>query len=397
MSAEFYTSAHQITPLMPGEAKAAHLLEKASEVAARAASLTRHCGLPTILGLQGLVRSMNSYYSNTIEGQGTHPAFIEAALHRDFSDRPDIARRQRLAVAHIEAEQAFESWLQEGHVALSSEAAIKAHDLLYSRLGPGDRATRDGILVEPGALRMQNVMVGRHRPPAHGAINTFFSAFDNTFAHPPSSPSRQLMLAACAHQKMAWIHPFADGNGRMARLQTHGALFGVTAGLWSVNRGFARDREGYYAHIAAADQPRRGDLDGRGNLTEAGLVAWIGYFLDICLDQVDFVSDLLGLEHMRRNIEAWVAFEGQSTPYIRRELVLPLHHLFLVGELTRAEFSQMTGLGQRNARYAISALLSQGVLNSPSRLGPLRFGFPLPALRFLLPELYPEAGKRLPG
>ena len=42
-----------------------------------------------------LVRSMNSYYSNLIEGQSTHPLNIDRALRADFSDKPNVARRQR--------------------------------------------------------------------------------------------------------------------------------------------------------------------------------------------------------------------------------------------------------------------------------------------------------------
>ena len=67
---------------------------------------------------------------------------------------------------------------------------------------------------------------------------------------------------------MSWVHPFRDGNGRSVRLQTHCALFPVSAGLWSVSRGLARRRDEYYAHLDAADAPRAGDLDGRGNLSD---------------------------------------------------------------------------------------------------------------------------------
>ena len=80
-----------------------------------------------------------------------------------------------------------------------------------------------------------------------------------------------LIKAACAHQRLAWVHPFVDGNGRAARLQTHCALLPISFGLWSANRGLARRRDEYYARLAVADEPRRGDLDGRGNLSEEGL------------------------------------------------------------------------------------------------------------------------------
>lgn len=46
--------------------------------------------------LRELVRKMNSYYSNRIEGQSTHPYNIERALHNDFSRKPAEARLQRI-------------------------------------------------------------------------------------------------------------------------------------------------------------------------------------------------------------------------------------------------------------------------------------------------------------
>ena len=63
-----------------------------------------------------------------------------------------------------------------------------------------------------------------------------------------------------------------DGNGRVTRLASHAALYrDFTGGLWSICRGLARSHTEYYTRLENADEPRRGDLDGRGNLTEAGL------------------------------------------------------------------------------------------------------------------------------
>jgi hypothetical protein len=55
--------------------------------------------------LRTLLRSMNSYYTNRIEGQHTRPYEIDQALRKDFSNNEAIALNQRLAVAHIDAEQ----------------------------------------------------------------------------------------------------------------------------------------------------------------------------------------------------------------------------------------------------------------------------------------------------
>ena len=204
-----------------------------------------------------------------------------------------------------------------------------------------------------------------------------------------------LLIAASAHQRMAWIHPFVDGNGRATRLQTHCALWSLSRGLWSVSRGLARQRDEYYERLDAADTPRQGDLDGRGNLSEKALRCWYEWFIGVCEDQVGFMTRMFNLDEMKTRIQALIAFRAAQDRQIRPEAVLPLHHLFLAGPTARGEFQQMTGLGERTARSLLSRLLETGLVTSAGHVAPVRFAFPLDALQFLLPDLYPEAAARI--
>jgi len=67
---------------------------------------------------------------------------------------------------------------------------------------------------------------------------------------------------------------------------------------------------------------------------------------------------------------------------------LPLYHLFAAGPVTRGEFIQMTGLGERTGGSLLAAALKSGLAASDSPRGPVRFAFPLDALPVLLPSLY---------
>jgi Fic family protein len=205
----------------------------------------------------------------------------------------------------------------------------------------------------------------------------------------------QLVAMAAGHHRLAWIHPFLDGNGRVARLHSHLVLgqMGLTNGLWSVLRGFARTQDAYYAHLAAADEPRAGDLDGRGNLSENALLSWIDYVIGICIDQVDFMSRLLSLHDMKNRIAACLTFEEQVVQQgVRTEALRALHYLFAAqAELDRADFKAMLGLGERLATAQISALIKRGLLHSDTPYGKVRFGVPQHALRFYFPKLWPEA------
>jgi hypothetical protein len=149
----------------------------------------------------------------------------------------------------------------------------------------------------------------------------------------------------------------------------------------------------YYALLDAADAPRKGDLDGRGSLSESALVDWIEYVLDMCMDQIRFMKSMLNLSTMEQRIAACLVFEQESLKSgVRLEALRPLHYLFLSGtEIDRGEFKRMTGLGERTAVTMLTALVKRGLLKSDTPQGKVRFGLPLHALRFYFPALWPEA------
>jgi Fic family protein len=210
-----------------------------------------------------------------------------------------------------------------------------------------------------------------------------------------TSLENMLIKIASAHHRAAWVHPFVDGNGRAVRLQTHCAIWPVSAGLWSMNRGFARDRDTYYAKLDAADSHRQGDLDGRGNLSEKMLWEWCNWFILTAEDQVSFMTKMLNLDEMKARISALISYRSKFDKGIREEAIVPLFHMFLAGPTPRGEFQQMTGLGERTARSLLSKLIETGLVASDGHTAPVHIAFPLDALQFLFPELYPEAATRV--
>jgi Fic family protein len=385
-----YDSIHQFEPLLPRQ-DLDELHAQTLEIEDKSSRLGNSIHCTTVSSIQELVRSMNSYYSNRIEGQSTHPANIERALAHDFSDRPDIAKLQRVAVAYIDAEKELERIGGRSlDPTLRSTTLIDAHRALYHQLAPEDRTTPEGRVIEPGQIRQEQVTVGNHLPPIWSSIPNFLNRIDQVYAKQAPS-SQSLIYIASAHQRAMWVHPFLDGNGRAVRLQTHLALLNVTKGLWSMNRGLARNRDAYYSHLARADEPRHGDLDGRGNLSEKMLHAWCQWFIGIAFDQVSFMEKMLNLSEMRKNIEALISFRASHDKEIRREAIAPLYQLYLAGPTKRGDFLQMTGLGERTARSLLARLLKTRMVTSESHKAPIQFAFPLDSLQFLLPNLYPEA------
>jgi Fic family protein len=323
-------------------------------------------------------------------------------LHEDFSRNADLARRQRLAVAHIRSELECEALLaglgEHPDVlapALYSAEALKwIHDELFSGLPEPDLTLANGALMVPGAFRQRQVAVGRHEAPLFKSIPALVTRWSEFYEKSPRGEAA-LVAAAASHHRLAWIHPFPDGNGRVARLHSHLLLhaMGYTHGLWSPLRGFARSEDRYKGLLAAADEHRRGDLDGRGNLTEQGLIDWIEYVLEMFIDQATFMSMQLDVRSMGQRIAAAMTFDAQALKSaIRIEAVEPLHYLFSTGlSLPRGRFKAMTGLGDRTATSLLSALLGRGFLASDTPYGDVRFAIPDHALRFYFPALWPEA------
>jgi Fic family protein len=401
---QLYDQPSQMEPLLPGAFKIAPLLERASDLIRNADRLAGWSAAGTLPGLRQLLRSMNSYYSNKIEGQHTLPLEIEQALRNDYAKDADKARRQRLALAHMATELQLESLCSQWHHerVWRPQTIGEIHQDLFARLPLTDRVQRTGnktITLEPGQWRQSEVSVGRHAAPAAKSLFDFLAHWSQTYGQARRG-EMQVVAMAASHHRLAWIHPFLDGNGRVARLHSHLVLshMGLTNGLWSPLRGFARSQDAYYAQLAAADEPRAGDLDGRGNLTEAGLLTWIHYVIETCIDQVGFMTQLLSLEGMKDRIAACLNYEEHVVRQgVRTESLRALHYLFSTQtDLDRADFKAMLGLGDRLATAQVSALLARGLLLTDSPYGKLRFGVPQHALRFYFPHLWPEAEAKKP-
>ncbi|MGH7853728.1 MAG: Fic family protein [Candidatus Binatia bacterium] len=363
------------------------------EVAARSAGFRRSLPDGVRTALADLVRSMNCYYSNLIEGHDTHPVDIERALKNDYSNDPRKRDLQLEAKAHITVQQ----WIDAGGLAGRplSLAGIKEVHYRFCELLPDDLLwienpeTGERLKVVPGQLRDCDVRVGHHVPISPGAVPRFLAHCEDAYGRLGRTDT--ILSAAAAHHRLLWIHPFLDGNGRVARLVSHASLLGTldTGGIWSVARGFGRNVAAYKNHLANCDRPRRNDLDGRGNLSEEALAAFTRFFLEMCIDQVSFMEQLVQPDRLRTRILMWTEEEirlGHLPPKSASILEAVLYR----GELPRGDAAHIVGTGDRQARRIVSALVDKGVLTSESARAPLRLAFPAALTSRWLPGLFPE-------
>ncbi|MGB3045798.1 MAG: Fic family protein [Xanthobacteraceae bacterium] len=381
-------------PLLPDDRQdledlATDLVAKVNTLAGRLHPIMRS-------SMGDLVRSMNCYYSNLIEGHNTLPIDIDRALNDDLAKEPERRNLQLEARAHIEVQRIIDRGEAPSPV-VSADFIIWTHKNFCERL-PDELlvvehpTTKEQIKIVPGELRTEHVRVGRHIPPDPADIPAFLKRFAEGYSSPHLSRLRKIIGVAASHHRLAWIHPFLDGNGRVTRLYSHAMLRELDVGseLWAVSRGLARRVADYKAHLQAAEEPRRGDLDGRGNLTMGGLIDFCRFFLTTCVDQVDFMAGLLEPEELLRRMEIWTEEETRAKRLPKGSWPL-LREAVMAGEYARGSAPALTGYEERQARTVLNALIDKGYLTSPTTRSPVKLGFPTAVVDRWFPRLYQPA------
>jgi Fic family protein len=300
-----------------------------------------------------VLRSMNCYYSNLIEGHNTHSRDIDRALADDLSENIELRNLQLEAKAHIEVQRLID---QGAYPNIVSVAAIcDIHRQFCTRLptdlqwvGTGDQ--RQPLI--PGEFRGGRVQVGQHIPPGPDKIAQFLDRFVQVYHPSKLSKVAQVLAVAAAHHRLLWIHPFYDGNGRVARLFVHAYLrdIGVGSSLWSVSRGLARNVAQYKALLMAADQQRDNDWDGRGNLSLRALYRFSEFFLETAIDQVKFMRSLLEPEQMLRRWGLYIS-EEVALGRLPEGSFLLVREVILRDEVERGQAGIITGYQSRQGRF----------------------------------------------
>ena len=381
-------------------APTAEIADVIAELTAASATLGRALHPRTAANLADLVRVMNTYYSNLIEGHNTRPRDIERALAGQFDEDEGRRNLQLEAAAHVRVQAKVDAMAAAGELPepASRDFLLWLHGAFYEDAPEAMLTIRAGkreLHMLPGEWRSQpeeDVEVGRHQPPASARVADFMAHFEERFRFDGMGKAAQITAIAAAHHRLNYIHPFLDGNGRVSRLMSHAMaqMAGIGAhGLWSISRGLARGLESrgdYKRMMDHADMPRQGDLDGRGNLSEAALKDFVLWFLKVCLDQVTFMSALFDLDGLARRLRAYVEREPSLKPQAARLL----EEALIRGEFERGEIDRITGLPERTARRELGRLLDLGLLGSETPKGKVSLRFPAHALEDLFPRLYPQ-------
>lgn len=348
--------------------------------------------------LADLVRIMNSYYSNLIEGHNTRPADIVRALEGHLDANPERRNLQIEAAAHVRVQRYIDELFATTNLPEPASIAFiqDLHRRFYEDFAPAALTIHHGkhvFQMVPGEFRTDHahdVIVGRHQPPSSARVAEFMAYFEQRYRLEARSIVARLLIAATAHHRFNYIHPFPDGNGRVSRLMSHAMMqyAGVGAhGLWSVSRGLARglgDRGEYARMMDYADTPRENDFDGRGNLSLRALIDFVAWFLRVCLDQVRFMSSLFELNRLTERLRVYAEREtdfGEAGARLLEEAAIR-------GEFERGAAPRITGRPERSARRLLTDLVDAGILASDTPKGPVSLRFPLPVAERLFPRIF---------
>ncbi|WP_022661085.1 Fic family protein [Paucidesulfovibrio longus] len=350
------------------------------------------------------LRLTNSYYSNRIEGYRAGIVEIEQALEGNFASGESTHYAQELCVAHVNAEKALMAKMQQESNAnvAGVNNLCTIHKALYDGLSARHLFTHDinGFTrhpVLPGMLRDCRVEVGQGNAigPTPEELPDYMENFGRVYDSANFHGDERLIAMAASHHRLAWLHPFRDGNGRVCRLYSclYMARSGVNrANLWSLSRGLHRAKSEYMTILKAAD-PDPHALKPQSIPESRRIGDFCRFFIEVCLDQIQFMQNLLRMKEVEDRIE-WIVERKIKTAKAKGET--PLHPassrllraLFMRGSIQRGEGPAILNVSESTYRRVLRQLTQKRLVESGSQRAPLRVAIPIQAMPYYLPGVY---------
>ena len=390
---------YDLTPHLPGNENIGPLKDLAQEITVASAGLEGKIAADTALALGDQLRLINSYHSNLIEGHKTTIPDIEMALRKEFNRDPQKKYAQELCAAHVETEKQFMQLVDATQKLNVSDKKLLSdiHAAFYANL-PQEHLythTQKGfteISVKPGEFRNVNVSVdGKSlHGPDYQDLPLLLQAFARSYDPDRFHGDERLIAMAASHHRLTWLHPFRDGNGRVARLFSGLYLseIGINkSNLWSLSRGLSRNKKRYMFELWTTDSPSN---QNSGDYFDDDLSAdFCEFFFTICLDQIRFMENLLRLDQIESRIDWYVETRAKhSQKSLWGKAARLLRAVFLRGALPRGKAAEILNMSARSARRTVSALIEEGLLQSQSHRAPLTIGLPIHVLPYYFPDLY---------
>ena len=153
---------------------------------------------------------------------------------------------------------------------------------------------------------------------------------------------------------------------------------GLPQGVSAAFADLVRAMNCYYSNL----------IEGHDNLSEEALATFTRFFLEVCLDQVDFMERLVQPDRLRYRVLTWAGGETRAGA-LPHGAEAVLEAILFRGELPRGDVPAILGASKRQARRVTAALIERSALVSASHRAPLRLAFPATLAPDWLPGLFP--------
>lgn len=306
--------------------------------------------------MRKIAQAESVHYSNRLEGNDLPLIEAERAVRGELT--PD-ARAKIELVNYVRALRLIDELHGDGVLVYEPDVLLRIHGTLTRGLGgtkPGfeshhEGAWRDGVAVVADRISGEVFHEGEPAELVPAYMEWLCGWLRKNREQRETYPVP--VLAGVAHWAVTWIHPFADGNGRMARLLTGMILLReglLERRVFSFERHYARDKDAY---LLALRTVRRHDKN---------LGPWLEYFLDGLAHEYERVAERVETlarisSHVRPGTELNLRQEQALT-----DLVVAQRSRF-----TRAEYQQIAGVGLSTAKEDVADLVQAGVLRANRR------------------------------
>jgi len=244
--------------------------------------------------------------------------------------------------------------MQQFKQPLSAERLFGWHAALF----PTGRSGMTKIVVgawrdeTSGPMQVVSGAVGRERvhyeAPAAGKLDADMKAFLDWFNG--EDDGDPVLKAAIAHLWFVTIHPFADGNGRIARAIADMCLARSEDSpqrFYSMSAQIRLERNAYYDMLEAT---QKGDLD---------ITAWLAWFLS-CLDRAFDGAEKI-LAAVFQKAEFWKAHAAVPINERQRDMLNRLLDGF-DGKVTSSKWATIEKCSPDTALRDINELVARGIL-----------------------------------
>jgi len=330
--------------------------------------------------LRASARAGTVHYSNLIEGNQLPMVEAERAARHELD--PDTRAKIEL-VNYVNALDLIDTRLAEDTLQITSEFFKELHGTAMKGLGRDEDEHfephhegewRDGIAL---VVDKQTGKVMHEGPDKDDVPGLMEAMFDWLRRKQEAGEEPPFVLAAVVHYGVTDIHPFADGNGRAARLLQTSVLMsaGVLPGrMFSFERYYAEDRGAYYAALRSV---RKNTLN---------MEAWLEYFLASLVQEYERVAATV------TELSALLTAGGPEPLRLTAGQERALTALRVQGrrEFARRDYEAAASVGRTAASEEISELIRHSLL-VPRGSGP--------ATRYVFSTMVTAASKnaRRPG